>query len=128
MTWRSTAWEWHGISGREYFSGKALLAHASTSVSVNLRNNGGGLNSPVEFESDPALSCLNWQGIPLDRKFSALFDGIPCHFVDVEQNSQIEEMYKKMDIFGIFSILTLLRKSHKIAVIGKIWLFHRKHR
>ena len=48
--------------------------------------------SPVETEPDPDMCCLNWQGIPLDRKFFPLFDGIPCHFVSVGQISQIMEM------------------------------------
>ena len=44
--------------------------------------------SPVDFKSNPEISCLNRQDIPLDRNFSALYNGISCQFVGVEQFSQ----------------------------------------
>ena len=48
--------------------------------------------SPVDFKSNPEISCLNRQDEPLDRKFSALYDGISCQFVGVEQFSQSKKL------------------------------------
>ena len=50
------------------------------------------LISPVDFKSNPEMSCLNRQDKALDRKFSALYDGISCQFVGVEQFSQSKKL------------------------------------
>ena len=49
-------------------------------------------SSPVDFKSNPEMSCLNRQDKPLDRKFSVLYDGISCQFVGVEQFSQSKKL------------------------------------
>ena len=50
-------------------------------------------SSPVDLQPKTALpgSALP-KYIPLNRKFSALFDGIPCQFVGVEQFSPFMKM------------------------------------
>ena len=48
--------------------------------------------SPVDSKSNPEISCLNRQDKPLDRRFSALYDGISCQFVGVEQFSQSKKL------------------------------------
>ena len=50
------------------------------------------INSPVDFRSNPEISCPIQQYKPLDRKFSALYDGISCQFVGVEQFSQFKKL------------------------------------
>ena len=46
-------------------------------------------DSTVESESNQEMSSRNLQDIPLDRKFSALFDGMSRHFVSVDHFSQL---------------------------------------
>ena len=59
---------------------------------VAVRVSQWGHFSPVDFKSNPEISCLNRQDKPLDRKFSALYDGISCQFVGVEQFSQSKKL------------------------------------
>ena len=47
------------------------------------------VDSTVELWSNPEIIIINRQDIPIHRKFSALFDGICCHFVSVGQFSQL---------------------------------------
>ena len=58
----------------------------------SLAENEEWLSSPVDFRSNPEMSCLNRQDKPLGRKFSALYDGISCQFVGVEQFSQSKKL------------------------------------
>ena len=51
-----------------------------------------GASSPVDFRSNPEISCPNQQDKPLDWKFSALYDAISCQFVGVEQFSQSKKL------------------------------------
>ena len=58
----------------------------------DLLYDGSFLFSPVDFKSNPEISCLNRQYKPLDKKFSALYDGISCQSVGVEQFSQPKKL------------------------------------
>ena len=53
--------------------------------------------SPVNFKSNPEISCLNRQDKPLDRKFSALSDGISCHLKKKDWSKSLESDTKNID-------------------------------
>ena len=73
-------WAWHRRTQNKFvFKGRPQWLH-------NIHC------SPVDFKSNPEISCLNRQDKPLDRKFSTLYDGISCQFVGVEQFSQSKKL------------------------------------
>ena len=66
------------------------------------------------------------QGIPSNRKFSALFNGICCKFVSVREKITGRSFHNAFEFLGGINHCTFFIITRVTSINRNLWLLHRK--
>ena len=82
--------------------------------------------SAVAKRLNPEKMSIKLQDIPSNRKFSALFNGICCKFVSVEEKITRRSLHKTLEFLGGINHCMFFIITRVTSINRNFWLLHWK--